>query len=337
MNPFLVSIIVLLVTIIGLTIGVFYLQARLRQAERDKKVLGILFNLSRALASNFSREAVLQSLAQSLSAVISIGRIGVILFEGERAVLYGVYDDRGHLPALPYTLDLPRYPELQEVLQSSRILYIREVARDPLFKGANEQIGFAGVTSLLVVPLNHGGRAMGALTLASHGDIREFSPPERELCESVAASAAIALVNRDLFDQLKNQARQLEETNKELLTSYRTITVTSEELQKSYHDLKAAQQKLVEQEKFKVLVELAYAAAHELNQPLASLSLTLEVLRDQCPAEPELKAKLETALDQTYRMAETVRKLGQLNSYQTTEYLHGQKMIDLEKSSGGEK
>lgn len=327
-----IYIFLLLLTVAALGVSVHYLRTRWHQAERGKKIQQILFTLSRALASNFSREAVLQGLAHSLSAVIKVSRIGVILFEDHRGVLYGVYDERKTTPSLPYVLELQRYPELREVLWSPHILYIREVAANPLFMGVKEQMDLTGITSLLVVPLNHQGRVLGALTLAQHQEVREFSPEEMELCEAVAASAAIALVNRELFEQLKKQTQELMVKNEELLESYRVTSFTSEELKKSYQKLQEAQEKLITQEKLKAVIELAYATAHEINQPLAALSLSLEMMRDNPALEGELKQKLEKALDQTYRIAEVVKKLGQLNSYHTVEYLHGQKMIDLEKS-----
>lgn len=328
-----VYVVVLLAAIVALGVAVYYLQARWRQAERDKRIQQILYNLSRALASNFSQEAVLQGLAQSLSSVIRVSRIGVILFENGRGILYGVHDERGKLPALPYPLDLQLYPELREVLWSPKILYIREVSTNPLFSGVKERIGFSGITSLLVVPLNHHGRAFGALTLAQLGKVREFSPAEVELCEAVAASASIALANRELFEQLSNQAREVAEKHEELLDSYRAISLASEELQRSYQELQKTQQKLLDQEKLKVIIELAYATAHEINQPLAALSLVLEMMKDKFSGEEEVKQKIELALEQTYRVAEVVKKLGELESYQTIEYLHGHKMIDLGNST----
>lgn len=333
MNLSLIYAVILLAAVIVLGVAAFYVHARWRQAERDKKIQQILLNLSRALASNFSREAVLQGLAHSLSEVIKVSRIGLVLFEDQEALLYGVYDEWGKSPPpLPYRLDLERYPELLKVLSSSQVLYIREVATDPLFARVKELIGLTGIASLLLVPLSHQGRVFGALTLAQHGRLREFSTEEIELCEAVAASGAIALANRELFEELKHTAQEIKQKNEELLASYKKISADSKELQKSYQELQEAQQKLVDQEKLNVVMELAYAAAHEINSPLAALSLILEMMRDKFSLEAELKQKVEKALEQTYRVAEIIKKISQLKSYHTTEYTQGLKMIDLDKS-----
>jgi HD-GYP domain-containing protein (c-di-GMP phosphodiesterase class II) len=64
--------------------------------------------------------------------------------------------------------------------------------------------------SFLTVPMkNHEGRIIGAFQLINAldpktGQVRTFSPADRQLAESLASQAAIALTNRQLIEQLQN-------------------------------------------------------------------------------------------------------------------------------------
>jgi PAS domain S-box-containing protein len=98
--------------------------------------------------------------------------------------------------------------------------------------------------------------------------------------------------------------------------------------------LAKAQEKLAVSEKQAVAIELAGAAAHELNQPLTSvMGYTQMMLRKLEADSPHLRA-LETILSESERMAGIVRQLGSLTRYETKAYVGGAQIIDLGRSSG---
>jgi len=82
-----------------------------------------------------------------------------------------------------------------------------------------------------------------------------------------------------------------------------------------------------------VAMELAGAAAHELNQPLTSVMGYAQVLlRKLGPADVNIPA-VKTILDEADRMAAIVRKLGGLTRYETKSYVGGAQIIDLDRST----
>jgi PAS domain S-box-containing protein len=98
--------------------------------------------------------------------------------------------------------------------------------------------------------------------------------------------------------------------------------------------LAKAQEKLAISEKQAVAIELAGAAAHELNQPLTSvMGYTQMLLRKLDPDSPQQRS-LETILSESERMAAIVRQLGSLTRYETKAYVGGAQIIDLGRSSG---
>jgi PAS domain S-box-containing protein len=97
--------------------------------------------------------------------------------------------------------------------------------------------------------------------------------------------------------------------------------------------LASAQEKLAISEKQAVAVELAGAAAHELNQPLTSVMGYAQVLIRKLGAGNIHLPIVKTILDEAERMAAIVRKLGSVTRYETKEYVGGAQIIDLDRST----
>ncbi|NIM98108.1 MAG: response regulator [candidate division Zixibacteria bacterium] len=98
-------------------------------------------------------------------------------------------------------------------------------------------------------------------------------------------------------------------------------------------ELKNVQDKLIEKEKESVLVEMAGAASHELNQPLTAILGNLQLVIAKLPPGDPLAKRLNKVLTQVDRMVEMVKKIGQITRYRTKKYAENVKIIDIEKSS----
>lgn len=85
-----------------------------------------------------------------------------------------------------------------------------------------------------------------------------------------------------------------------------------------------------------VAKQLAATLNHEINNPLFVVSATLEdVLAEQL--EPEMRARLQTALDKTWQAVDAVKQLQDVQQIVSTSYIPGFEMIDLEASSQRQK
>ena len=102
------------------------------------------------------------------------------------------------------------------------------------------------------------------------------------------------------------------------------------------HQLAQAQEKLAISEKQAVVAELAGATAHELNQPLTSVMGNAELLLRKLPSDSPLHHSAAVIHGQAERMAEIVRKIGRLTRYETKSYVGDQRILDLDRASGGE-
>jgi PAS domain S-box-containing protein len=95
-----------------------------------------------------------------------------------------------------------------------------------------------------------------------------------------------------------------------------------------------AQEKLVDAEKQALVAELAGTAAHELNQPLTSVLLSAEQLQKKMAPDDPYARTIGIIVGEAERMAEIVKKIGQITRYETKQYVGSQAILDLEKASG---
>jgi PAS domain S-box-containing protein len=97
--------------------------------------------------------------------------------------------------------------------------------------------------------------------------------------------------------------------------------------------LQKAQRQLELSERQAAVVELAGAAAHELNQPLTSIFGSAELMARKIKEDSPVAGSVKTILAEAERMAEMVRKLGQITRYETKPYVGVTKIVDLDASS----
>jgi PAS domain S-box-containing protein len=100
--------------------------------------------------------------------------------------------------------------------------------------------------------------------------------------------------------------------------------------------LLAAQEKLQITEKQALVAELAGAAAHELNQPLTSILGYAQLIQRQSPDGAHHLRAVGIIRSEAERMADIVKKIGQITKYETMPYVGGASIIDLDRSTAGE-
>jgi len=97
---------------------------------------------------------------------------------------------------------------------------------------------------------------------------------------------------------------------------------------------KQVQEKLVDQEKKIAIMELAGAAAHELNQPLTVINCQIKLLEESLEEQHIPPGReIEIINESVQKMTEIIRKIGNITKYKTKDYLLGEKIIDLDQAS----
>ena len=86
--------------------------------------------------------------------------------------------------------------------------------------------------------------------------------------------------------------------------------------------------------KLAAVAELAGAAAHELNQPLTSVSGYAELILKRDPDDPMVRKAAQVIFEQAQRMAEVVQRVGRVTRFETKPYVGQTRILDLDASGG---
>src|SRR6185436_21151126 len=75
------------------------------------------------------------------------------------------------------------------------------------------------------------------------------------------------------------------------------------------------------------------AAAHELNQPLTSIIGYAQLIQRQSAQEAAHLRAVGIILSEAERMAGIVKKIGKITKYETTDYVGGARIFDLDRAA----
>ncbi len=86
-------------------------------------------------------------------------------------------------------------------------------------------------------------------------------------------------------------------------------------------------------EKLQAVLETAGAICHELNQPMMAISGHTELLMDTIDQNDPVYPKIAKIKSQVERMGVITQKLMGITRYETKDYVQGDRIVDIEKSS----
>jgi two-component system cell cycle response regulator len=110
-----------------------------------------------------------------------------------------------------------------------------------------------------------------------------------------------------------------------------TIKETVEELKNANQKILEQQKAVIEEERLKVLLQMAGATAHELNQPLTTLLGNIELMRLNRERPEELEGNLERIEKAGRRISQIVRKIQTIRHDETRPYLENADIINFDQ------
>ncbi|MCB4205161.1 hypothetical protein LF845_09345 [Deferribacterales bacterium Es71-Z0220] len=200
--------------------------------------------------------------------------------------------------------DLKASPWATIILEQKSNIYIEAPLEDEWYRESKIipffPYGFAKY------PLVSRGKVFGTITIAlKAGDKKELENDETFIF-FLSEHAAIAIDNLKL--------------HKELLDTI--------------DNLKKTQEQLIEQEKITTLGKLAVSVNHEINNPLCSISLNIEILkRSFCDLNNEQVKKIFEAIEKNIdKISSITNKINNMKKIVTKEYLPGIEMLDFDNN-----
>jgi signal transduction histidine kinase len=165
------------------------------------------------------------------------------------------------------------------VIESGCLLAVEDARKHPEYGEAPE-----GYCSYLGIPLRTAeGEVIGTIC-SFHGEPRKFTPQEIQIVELFAERAATAIDHYHLYQQQCKFNQILEA-----------------EVEKRTAELRAAQSKLVEQERLAAIGEFAAMIVHEIRNPLTTTMMGLKYFKKTILAEPA-QERLSLALSEASRL-----------------------------------
>lgn len=270
-------------------------RAELRRREDD---LRTLVELTRSFAGTLDAGALLYDVTRRLAEALQLRRCSLVLTDakGERATVVATSDDEA---IVRRPIDLAKYPEIREALRVRRAVVVEDAERHPLLDPVKDAVSAAGMGTMAVLPLALEEEILGVLFLraAAAEPSRSFSVRELEFAAAVANATAVALRNARSIAFIRSRVEEAEARRDAMI------------------------------------LELAGAAAHELNQPLTSVLGYGELLQRRLDPDAPVARYAEIVVREAERMAEVVRKIGNITRHETRPYVGEKRIVDLERSA----
>src|SRR5207247_6112882 len=172
-----------------------------------------LLEITNAVISNLTRDALFHAVAQALRRVVPFERTAIFLHSPERDVLR-LFVLQSSLPTTYFTVGLEMPPgesHVGWVLRSQRYLLRRDLTVErqyPMEDRAFED----GVRSYVIVPLAARSTAIGVLAVASVQQ-NQYSDTDAAFLQDVANQIAIAVENMKAYEEIAALKARLEREN----------------------------------------------------------------------------------------------------------------------------
>ncbi len=229
-------------------------------SSRNLRRLELLLKVSNIFAQSLDIDVLLREVIDQIFNLLKRINRGVILL---------VDRDTGELQEVVSKTRLDN----KDDLISSKINYSRTVVNRALKDGEplimsdtsrGDKIDFsksmekADVRSIICVPLKYKGEARGVIYVDSLGSPAGFIQDDLELLTSLSNTAAIAIENTRLYEEVKQELADRKRAEK---------------------DLQNSQEQLFHAQKMKTLGTLVAGVAHEINNPINLIMLNIPLLQ----------------------------------------------------------
>ncbi len=178
--------------------------------KRERKQTRILQEVAKIVISTLEIQEVAGLILDQLRKVLSYGGASIQLFQGDRRILLGVRGALKEKASPTLVRNISKDPLIAKVVKSQQPLVLGDVSKEKLWEYLPET---AHIKSWIGVPLVTKGEAIGLLTL-DHKKAGYYTPESGKIAAAFAGQVATALLNANLFEQVRDQAQALTELNK---------------------------------------------------------------------------------------------------------------------------
>jgi len=103
-----------------------------------------------------------------------------------------------------FKIDIEKYPEVRQVMQTGKVVVIEDMANDPIMSDIKKEFKNIDFNSIIVVPVFYREAVVGVLSIRAQDENKIFTPEEIRICQLIGIAAAQALggwreINKELL------------------------------------------------------------------------------------------------------------------------------------------
>ena len=286
-----------LITVIAGHLAGLLEYSRLREeAEARARNLGLIHEVVQEVIGLLDKQEVVQITAELLVQYFGYEFAVILLVnEEQQAIVCGAGGSRAPsseflLSEFSFQTDGEIGGITQQVLNTGESMLVNDVNQSSLYRS----IEGWDAGSELCVPLRDGERVIGLMDIESSSKFA-FGQNDFMALESLAGILSSVISNADQYQHSQETVRQLRRTQQELQTRVEAQL--------------EAERKLIQAEKLAAVGEMAAGIAHELNNPLTTVTGFTELVLDEMPENGEIRPDLELVLREARRARDVVRRL----------------------------
>ena len=286
-----------LITVIAGHLAGLLEYSRLREeAEARARNLGLIHEVVQEVIGLLDKQEVVQITAELLVQYFGYEFAVILLVDGDlKATVCGVGGTRA--PSIDLLLSELSDPAengrggiTRHVLLSGESVLVNDVSQSPIYRSLE---GWSA-GSELCVGLKDGDRIIGIMDIESSSK-NAFGQNDFMALESLAGILSSVISNADQYQHSQETVRQLRQTQQELQTR---IEAQLE-----------AERRLIQAEKLAAVGEMAAGIAHELNNPLTTVTGFTELVLEELSEDAGNRPDLELVLKEARRARDVVRRL----------------------------
>jgi len=265
--------------------------------------LTVLNDIGTALTATLEMDALARRIWEQTGRIMDHANFFIALHERETGrVTFPIWVEDGKIEdtdrSRPFGQGLTEH-----ILMSRQPLLLSGDVSAQLDQMGIERIGRTCV-SFIGVPILADGTAMGVMALQDYTTPSRYGRHEMGVLSIVANQAGAAIRNAQLFESAR----------------------------RAYRELSQAQNQLLESERLRGVTETVGALNHEVNNPLATIVGSAQLLLRRGDLEPDLRQKVERMLEAGRRIQQVTGRMATLIQATSRPYPGQTQIIDLRGS-----
>lgn len=180
------------------------IKEKLDRLLSEKEDLHVIQKMIHTLYEKKSMYDLLYTLVRQITGMIEAERCSFVRVREDRQT--GVVEASSDSPDVQnLEIDLKKYPEILEVVDSKKILVIQDIGSAPIMAPVRERLEKIRFQSLVLIPVVLGDRIVGTLLLRSARSSKTFTERELRFLEAIAEAARPAILNARLFEKMEEK------------------------------------------------------------------------------------------------------------------------------------